>query len=148
MPMRRYEGRLLMELLVAIALMALIFPSPKRTAAEGSVSYKEDAAIMFMGTVIGELRKSAETKSIRRIYIPDSTIRIYKGTLLLKKIQLPSGSKLTMTGVTTLEIGTGPNWYYDITGVPSANGRVYLHTGGVKQCEIMINFGTQAMDIR
>ncbi|ETA82432.1 hypothetical protein [Youngiibacter fragilis] len=137
-----------MELLIAIVLMALLLPSPKRTAAEGSVSYKEDAAIMFMGTVIGELRKSAETKSIRRIYIPDATIRIYKGTVLLKKIQLPSGSKLTMTGVTTLEIGAGPNWYYDIAGVPSANGRVYFHLGGVKQCEIMINFGTQAMDIR
>lgn len=146
--MRRYEGRLLVELIMAIALMALILPSPKRTASEEKISYKEDAAIIFMGTMIGELRQSSETKSVRRVYIPDSTIRIYKGTLLLKKIQLPSGSKLTMTGVTTLDIGAGPNWYYDITGVPSANGRVYFHQGGVKQCEIMINFGTQAMDIR
>lgn len=137
-----------MELIIAIALISLILPSPKRTASEGSIQYKEDAAIIFMGTVIGELRKSAETKSIRRIYMPDSTIRIYKGTVLLKKIQLPSGSKVTMTGVTNLEIGAGPNWYYDITGVPSANGRVYFHIGGVKQCEIMVNFGTQTMDIR
>lgn len=138
-----------MEVIVVIAVLGLFFSLPRRSFDSGSKGLREENAVVFMGAIIGEMRLSAETMTARKFQTYNSTLELYKpGNLLRKRVYLSRDSRVATLKLNNPSFGIGPNYSFEIFNMTTSTGILQFYKDNVKECEVMVNFGTQAFDIR
>jgi Tfp pilus assembly protein FimT len=147
--MKRYRGYFLMEAMVVIAICSLFLALPKRTLSGHAKGAREENALVFMGAIIGEMRLSAETMSVRKFQAYGSTLELYKpGNILRKRVYLSQNSRMATLKLNNPTFGIGANYSFEIFNMTTSTGVLQFYRDNVKECEVMVNFGTQAFDIR
>lgn len=138
-----------MEVIVVIAILSLFLSLPRRSFDGGQKGLREENAVVFMGAIIGEMRLSAETMTSRKFQAYNSTLELYKpGNLLRKRVYLSSNSRVATLKLNNPSFGIGPNYSFEIFNMTTSTGILQFYKDNVKECEVMVNFGTQAFDIR
>lgn len=147
--MRRFKGYLLMEAMVVVAICSLFLALPKRTLSGQGKGAKEENAVVFMGAIIGEMRLSAETMTVRKFQAYGSTLELYRpGNILRKRVYLSPNSRVSTLKLNNPTFGIGPNYSFEIFNMTTSTGVLQFYRDNVKECEVMVNFGTQVFDIR
>lgn len=147
--MKRYKGYFLLEAMVVIAICSLFLALPKRSLSGHGTGAREENAIVFMGAIIGEMRLSAQTMTVRKFQAYGSTLELYKpGNILRKRVYLSQNSKVATVKLNNPSFGIGPNYSFEIFNMTTSTGTLIFYRDNVKECEVMVNFGTQAFDIR
>lgn len=147
--MKRYKGYFLLEAMVVVAICSLFLALPRRSLSGHGKGMKEENAVVFMGAIIGEMRLSAETMTARKFQAYGSTLELYKpGNLLRKRVYLSKNSRVATLKLNNPSFGIGPNYSFEIFNMTTSTGILQFYKDNVKECEVMVNFGTQAFDIR
>lgn len=147
--MKTYRASLLLEGLVAISIISVIlvlFASLKPKEVKGA---KEEAGVIFMGVLLGEMRDSSESELLNHLSLKgDVILHLNNARLEKKRTYLPEGIKMVYSSTADPTFNIGPNYSFIVNQEGRKSGEVIFVKDGQTFLRMMINFGSYVIDIR
>lgn len=148
MLMKTYRGSLLLECLVALSIISVIlvlFVSARPKEVKG---IKEEAGVIFMGVLLGEMRDSSETQLLNHLsFKGDVIVHLNHKRLEKKRTYLPEGIKLIYSSTANPTFNIGLNYSFIVNQEGRKSGELIFVKDGQNFLKMMINFGSYIIDL-
>ena len=147
--MKTYRASLLLEGLIALSIISVLTvlflaARPKEVKEVG-----EEAGVMFMGVLLGEMRESSESQKLNHLSLKgDVMVHLNHARLEKKRTYLPEGTKMVFSSAADPTFNIGPNYSFMVNQEGRKSGEVIILKNGQTFLRMMINFGSYIIDIR
>lgn len=147
--MRNCRGSTLFELLIALGLFSMILFIGTITVPKGISGSKEEAAVIYMGTLNEEMTISATTMKSRKLGARRGyLLHINHLQRIEKRTYMAQGVEVFYQGYTYPDAITNTSFTFKYYGISAISGRILFYENGVQQSSLMIHLGTMTLDVR
>lgn len=147
--MKTYRASLLLEGLVAISIISVLTVLIAGTRPKEMKEIKEEAGVIFMGALLGEMRESSESQKLNHLSMKgDVMIHLNNARLEKKRTYLPEGTKMYYSSAADPTFNIGLNYSFIVNQEGRRSGELNFLKEGQTYLRMMINFGSYIIDIR
>jgi len=147
--MKTYRASLLFEGLVALSIISVLVVLFASARPKEVKEIKEEAGVIFMGALLGEMRESSESQKLSHLSVKgDVMIHLNNARLEKKRTYLPEGTKMVFGSSSDPIFNVGPNYSFVINQEGRKSGELIFIKEGQVYLRMMINFGSYIIDIR
>lgn len=147
--MKTYRASLLLEGLVAISIISIILVLSASLKPKEVKGAKEEAGVIFMGVLLGEMRDSSESGRLNHLSLKgDVILHLNNARLEKKRTYLPAGIKMVFSSTANPTFNIGLNYSFMVNQEGRKSGEVIFVKDGQTYLRMMINFGSYVIDIR
>jgi len=147
--MKTYRASLLFEGLVALSIISVITVLFANAKPREAKEIKEEAGVIFMGALLGEMRESSESQKVCHLSVKgDVMIHLNNARIEKKRTYLPEGTRMVFSIFDDPTFNVGPNYSFEINLGGRKSGEIIFIREGKSYLRMMINFGSYIIDIR
>lgn len=147
--MKTYRASLLFEGLVALSIISVLTVLIVGARPKEMKEIKEEAGVIFMGALLGEMRESSESQKLNHLSLKgDVMIHLNNARLEKKRTYLPVGTKMFFSSAADPTFNIGVNYSFMVNQEGRKSGELNFLKEGQTYLKMMINFGSYIIDIR